>query len=94
MKKGRREEPSRRPCRRFTPCCPHSHARRAGPASAAADPRMASPGVTLAPGQSCRISLSLRPRPLPSWVQKGRMVLPVKSKRSRKVYTGMGMVPQ
>ena len=36
----------------------------------------------------------LRPKPLPSWVQKGRMVFPEKSKCSRKVNTGMGIVPQ
>ena len=52
------------------------------------------PLPTRAPGHSRRMSASLRPRPLPSWVQKGRMVLPVKSKDAKKVKTHMGMVPQ
>lgn len=52
------------------------------------------PFFTTAPGQAFLMSRSLEPIPLPSLVQSGRMVLPVKSKASRKVKTAMGMVPQ
>ena len=40
------------------------------------------------------MSCSLCPMPLPSWVQRGRIILPVKSKRSKNVNTTMGMVSQ
>ena len=42
-------------------------------------PWMASPLVTTAPLAATRMSRSVWDRPLPSWVQKGWMVLPVKS---------------
>ena len=40
------------------------------------------------------MSCSLCPMPLPSWVQRGRIILPVKSKCSKNVNTAMGMVSQ
>ncbi len=50
---------------------------------------MGSPLNTVAAGQTLRISFSLRPMPLPSWVQNGMMVFPEKSYPSRKVKTAM-----
>lgn len=47
-------------------------------------PWMASPFLTVALGARRRMSASLRPRPLPSWVQKGQMVLPEQSKASKR----------
>jgi len=56
-------------------------------------PLMANPDSTFASGQSFRMSRSLLPKPLPSWVQKGRIVFPAKSYSSRKVNTAIGKVP-
>ena len=57
-------------------------------ACAAPLPRMGTPLRTVAPGQSRRMSVSLRPMRLPSCVMKGMRVLPVKSCAARKVATG------
>ena len=62
---------------------------RAVPTACAAPlPRMGTPLRTVAPGQSRRMSVSLRPMRLPSCVMKGMRVLPVKSCAARKVATG------
>ena len=60
---------------------------------AASHPRTDSPFATRAPGQSFAMSASLRPMPLPSLVQKGAIVLPERSKLSKKVNSAIGMVP-
>ena len=46
---------------------------------AASRPRTARPRSTRAPGQAAAMASAVAPRPLPSWVQMGRMVLPEKS---------------
>ncbi len=57
-------------------------------------PKIAIPSVMTESGQSARISARLCPRPLPSWVQKGRTVLPAREHFSRKVQTAIGTPPQ
>lgn len=59
-----------------TSCTQRSNA---GSAWATLLPWMASPLVTTAPLAAPRMSRSVWDRPLPSWVQKGWMVFPVKS---------------
>ena len=51
------------------------------------------PSVTLESGQLLRISRTLASTPLLPLVQKGTMVLPLRSYISRKVNTGIGAVP-
>lgn len=60
-------------------CISLTHRVRAGAASSTWLPWMAGPRVTVAPGAALRMSRSVWERPLPSWVQKGQMSLPVKS---------------
>lgn len=60
-------------------CISLTHRVRAGAASSTWLPWMARPRVTVAPGAALRMSRSVWERPLPSWVQKGQMSLPVKS---------------
>ena len=55
-------------------------------------PRTASPSGTVDRGQSLRMSASLCPMPLPSWVINGTTVLPAKSQEVRNVATGGAMV--
>lgn len=76
------------------PAHPLTHFSTSGLAPPTLPPMTASPGPTSAPGQTFLMSDSLRPIPLPSWVQNGLMVFPEKSWDSRKVKTCMGMVPQ
>ena len=56
-------------------------------------PRIENPESTFALGQSFFMSCSLRPIPLPSCVQKGKIVLPEKSYDSKNVETAIGKVP-
>src|SRR5208283_5180051 len=56
-------------------------------------PWMARPSGTVDCGHIFLISETLRPSPLPSCVQNGAMVFPVKSYSSRKVHSGIGIVP-
>ena len=60
---------------------------------AALPPWMERPGFTMAPGQEALMSRSLEPMPLPSFVQKGTIFLPVQSKASSTVNINIGIVP-
>lgn len=56
-------------------------------------PAIVMPSATVALAQRERSVDSLEARPLPAWVENGRMVLPAQFWDSRKVYTGMGISP-
>lgn len=70
-----------------------SQARISGPASPAALPLTERPFASSAPGQRRRMSASLRPMPLPSLVHSGRMRGAPGPRASRKLQTGIGIVP-
>jgi hypothetical protein len=57
-------------------------------------PFIGRPFFSVAPFAAFATSRSLPPMPLPSCVQSGRMVFPVKSNFSRNVNTAIGQVPQ
>lgn len=47
--------------------------------------------LTAAPGAAPAMDSGVPARPEPPWVEKGMIVLPVRSVLSRKVYKGIGM---
>ena len=57
------------------------------------EPVIARPRATVPAGQSFLMSISLRPIPLPSCVQKDSIFFPLKSALSKNVNTACGMVP-